>query len=72
MPGGGEWTKETWPLLGGDLGDLTKELLGFFTAGSSRKLLPLEAAGFDLIIVHLIFIVITIITTITIFNTILV
>ena len=68
---GGDLTKETCPLLGGDLGDLTKELLGFFTAGSSRKLLPLEAAGFDLIIVHLIFIVITIITTITIFNIIL-
>ena len=65
FPGGGDLTKETWPLLGGDLGDLTKELLGFLTAGSSRKLLPLEAAGFDLIIVHLVFVVM-IITTITI------
>ena len=48
---GGDLTKETCPLLGVGLPDLTKELVGFFTGGSSRKLFPLEAAGFDLIII---------------------
>ena len=65
---GGDLTKETCPLLGGDLDDLTKELVVFFTVGSSRKLLPLEAPGFDLIIIHVIFATIAIISTISIFK----
>ena len=51
FPGGGDFTpEEVCPLLGGDFGDLTKEL-GFLTGGASRKLLPFDAAGFDLIII---------------------
>ena len=65
---GGDLTKETCPLLGVGLPDLTKELVGFFTDGSSRKLFPLEAAGFDLIIIiAVIFVTIATITTISIF-----
>ena len=54
FPGGGDLTpEEVCPLLGGDFGDLTKEL-GFLTGGASRKLLPFDAAGFDLINIYVI------------------